>query len=81
MNKAEEFHKLADDSHKLEQDYKAILSTIRKFAVSGRYFCSFELEKLAENSDLLTDRLASDGFKVKITTAPYNNVKVVEISW
>ena len=78
MNKAEEFHKLADDSRKLEQDYKAILSTIRKFAVSGLYYCSFELEELTENKELLTDRLVSDGFKVKITTAPYNNM---EVSW
>lgn len=78
MNKAEEFHKLADDSQKLERDYRAVLSTIRKFAVSGHYYCSFDSEKLTENIDLLIDRLVSDGFKVKITTAPYNNM---EVSW
>lgn len=67
MNKAEEFHNLADNVKSYNEEIQKILSACRKNASFGYYNCCFSKTRLDnKNQEIIIDRLSEMGFKIVI---------------
>ena len=67
MNKAEEFHNLADNAKSYNEEIQKILNTCRKNVSFGYYNCCFSKTRLDnKNQEIILDRLSEMGFKIVI---------------
>lgn len=78
MNKAEEFHNLADNAKNCNEEIQKILSACRKNASFGYYNCCFSKTRLDGGKlEIITDRLSEMGFRIVI---PYDS-DFWEVHW
>ena len=69
MNKAQEFHQLAEKSQFYNDEIKEILKACKKSASLGLYNCCFLKTRLdKDNQVIIINRLSEMGFIIKISS-------------
>ena len=69
MNKAEEFHKIADNVKNYNEEIQKILDACYENASYGFYNCCFSKTRLDDkNQEIIINRLSKMGFKIVVSS-------------